>query len=83
MTDAEKVTFLRACELAEKISKETELAATIDFDPRFSFLRFGSTVYKALEGGNFKSLGVVAGLEDIVPYLETIYQFAPRKAAGA
>ena len=83
MTDDEKATFLRACELAEKISKETELAATIDFDPQFSFLRFVSTVYKVLAGGNFKSLGVVAGLENIVPYLETIYQFAPRKAAGA
>ena len=83
MTDAEKAQFFRACELAEKISKETELVATINFDPQFSFLCFGSTVYKVLADGNLKSLGMVAGLENIVPYLETIYQFAPRKAAGA
>ncbi|MGL5995971.1 MAG: hypothetical protein ACRC1I_05525 [Pseudomonas proteolytica] len=82
MTDAEKATFFEACRLAEKITADTELLAEIEYSPNYSwkvdawwFPRDGAAV--------LKSVGNARGFGNIVPYLETIYQFAPRKAAGA
>ena len=81
MTDAEKATFLRACELAEKISKETEFTAEVEYAP--SWTREAEAWWFKFAGSMCVKCGNVCGFDNIVPYLETIYQFAPRKAAGA
>ena len=82
MTDAEKATFFRACELAEKISKETELGAQIEYLPEYSW-KVEAWWFSYAGASVLKTSGNVRSFENIVPYLETIYQFAPRKAAGA
>ena len=81
MTDAEKATFLRACELAEKIGAETKLFAEVDYMPDFSWKV--SAHWFEHNGNECVGHGHTDGFNNIIPYLETIYQFAPRKAAGA
>ena len=81
MTDAEKATFSRACELAEKISKETELTAYVVCAPGRSWKP--EARWFQFSGDRCVKCHGLYGIDNIVPYLETIYQFAPRKAAGA
>ena len=81
MTDAEKATFFRACELAEKISKETEFTAAVEYAPGWSWK--AEARWFKFAGSKCVKCSNVYGFENIVPYLEVIYQFAPRKAAGA
>ena len=81
MTDAEKVTFSRACELADKISEETEFAAVVEYAPNWSWK--AEARWFKFSGSKCVKCGGVYGIDNIVPYLETIYQFAPRKADGA
>ena len=74
MTDTEKATFFRACELAEKISKETEFTAVVEYAPNWSW-KAEARWFKFSGSKCVKGSGMY-GFENIVPYLETIYQFA-------
>ena len=82
MTDAEKATFFKACELAEKITAETELGVGIEYLPEYSW-KIEAWWFPCVGASVLKTSGNVKGIDNIVPYLETVYQFAPRKAAGA
>lgn len=77
MTDTEKTIFFRACELADKISEETELFAEVNYQPEFR--RKVNTHWFKHNGDKCVGHGCAYGFDNIVPYLETVYQFAPRR----
>ena len=85
MTEQQKKDLLYACELAERITAETGVKAHVEFTPGFSD---GVSAYwylvhepDALGERTVDGCRSKYGFEQIIPYLETVLQTAPRKPA--
>ena len=85
MTEQQKKDLLYACELAERITAETVVNAQVEFNPGSldGVSAYWYLVHEpdALGKQTVDGCRSKYGLEQIIPYLETVLQTAPRKPA--